>query len=107
MANIFFYAMTIMIWGSTWLAIKFQLGVIDPSVSVAYRFVLATVILFAWCLVRRLPLHFSLQNHMFIALQGVCLFAVNYLLFYLAEPFCHIIQLCKTGKISAPLRIGL
>jgi drug/metabolite transporter (DMT)-like permease len=85
MANFFFYTITILIWGSTWLAIKFQLGMVDPALSVAYRFALAALILFAWCFARRLPLRFSRGDHFFIALQGVFLFAANYLLFYLAE----------------------
>jgi drug/metabolite transporter (DMT)-like permease len=85
MANFFFYTITVLIWGSTWLAIKFQLGMVDPALSVAYRFALAALMLFAWCFARRLPLRFSRRDHFFIALQGVFLFAANYLLFYLAE----------------------
>ena len=30
-----------LIWGSTWLAITFQLGNVAPEVSVCYRFALA------------------------------------------------------------------
>ncbi len=40
------------IWGSTWLAIKFQLGVVPPEASVAYRFALAALILAAGCYAR-------------------------------------------------------
>lgn len=85
MANFLFYSVTIMIWGSTWLGIKFQLGHVEPALSVAYRFALAALILFTWCLARRLPMRFSKVDHLYIAMQGVFLFAVNYLLFYLAE----------------------
>ena len=38
MSNLNLYAVTVAIWGSTWLAITFQLGVVPPSVSVAWRF---------------------------------------------------------------------
>jgi drug/metabolite transporter (DMT)-like permease len=85
MANFLFYTITVLIWGSTWLGIKFQLGVVDPALSVSYRFALAALILFAWCFARRLPLKFSRGEHLFIAMQGVFLFALNYVLFYLAE----------------------
>ena len=85
MRNALFYGMTILIWGSTWLAITFQLGHVDPMVSVAYRFSLAAVLLLLWCWVRRLPMGFSLGEHLAMAAQGVFLFAVNYWLFYLAE----------------------
>jgi drug/metabolite transporter (DMT)-like permease len=85
MTNILFYTITILIWGSTWLGIKFQLGVVDPALSVAYRFALAALILFVWCFARRLPMRFSRSEHFYIAMQGVFLFGMNYLLFYLAE----------------------
>ena len=35
--NKLLYAITVLIWGSTWLAIKFQLGVVAPEVSIVYR----------------------------------------------------------------------
>lgn len=85
MANLLFYTLTVVIWGSTWLAIKFQLGTVAPSVSIAYRFALASVILFLWCLATRRSLRFSRNEHLFMALQGSQLFALNYLFFYLAE----------------------
>lgn len=83
--NLLLYTVTVLIWGSTWLGIKFQLGEVDPLVSVIYRFSLATALLFAWCVLRGLTMRFGVRDHLFIALQGVCLFAVNYWLFYLAE----------------------
>jgi drug/metabolite transporter (DMT)-like permease len=85
MANLLFYTVTILIWGSTWLGIKFQLGNVDPALSVAYRFALAALILFSWCFARRLPMLFSRSDHLYIAMQGFFLFAFNYLLFYLSE----------------------
>ena len=85
MVNFLFYTITVLIWGSTWLGIKFQLGNVEPALSVSYRFALAALILFVWCLARRLPLRFSRADHFYIAMQGAFLFAFNYLLFYLAE----------------------
>ena len=85
MANLLFYTITVLIWGSTWLGIKFQLGNVEPALSVAYRFALAALILFVWCLARRLPMRFSRADHLYIAMQGAFLFAFNYLFFYLAE----------------------
>lgn len=83
--NTIYYLVTVFIWGSTWLAIKFQLGTVAPELSVAYRFALASAILFAFALVRGLRLRFDLRSHGFMALQGVFLFSLNYILVYLAE----------------------
>jgi drug/metabolite transporter (DMT)-like permease len=87
MKNLLFYTATVMIWGSTWLGIKLQLGTVAPLASVAYRFSLAALILFGWCLARRLNMRFSLAEHCYIALQGMLLFGFNYLFFYLAEQY--------------------
>ena len=85
-ANIFFlYGSTVIIWGTTWLAIKFQLGSVDPMVSVLYRFIAASLTLFLYCKLRGLRLRFHLKDHIFMALQGLVLFSVNYWLIYLAE----------------------
>lgn len=85
MKNLLFYIITILIWGSTWIGIKMQLGLIDPMVSVTYRFALAAVVLFGWCLLRNLKMRFSLREHLLMSLQGALLFGFNYLLFYMAE----------------------
>ena len=85
MRNITLYIITVLVWGSTWLAIKYQLGSVDPMVSVIYRFGLATALLMIFCYVKGLNLKFSLKEHLFMALLGVLLFSVNYWLVYVAE----------------------
>lgn len=85
MHNILLYAITVLIWGSTWFVITFQLGVVDPLVSIAYRFGLAAIILLAFLALRgRLNIRqFTPNQHSYIALQGFLLFSLNYWLFYL------------------------
>ena len=87
MYNATLYLVTVLIWGSTWLAIKYQLGVVSPELSITYRFGLAALILVLYSLLRRLPMKFSLKTHAFFALQGLLLFSLNYLLVYLAEGY--------------------
>jgi drug/metabolite transporter (DMT)-like permease len=87
MYNAFLYLITVVIWGSTWLAIKYQLGIVSPELSIAYRFGLAASILILFSLVRRLPMRFELKSHGFFALQGFLLFSLNYFLVYLAEGY--------------------
>jgi len=81
------YFTTVLIWGSTWLAIKFQLGEVDPLVSVIDRFGLASILLFAWCVLARARLRLTRREHAFVALQGACLFGLNYWLIYWAEVY--------------------
>lgn len=85
MSDLALYALSVLIWGSTWLAIKFQLGVVPPAVSVAWRFAAAALILLAYARIRRLSLRFDLRSHLWLALQGLLLFCINYVLVYLSE----------------------
>lgn len=87
MGNVLFYLATVFIWGSTWLGITFQLGVVDPQVSVAYRFILAAALLLAYCTLRGLHLRFGARAHRFILLQGLLLFGFNYWLIYLSTQY--------------------
>jgi drug/metabolite transporter (DMT)-like permease len=85
-ANIFFlYAATVLIWGTTWLGIKLQLGSVDPMVSVLYRFIAAAIILMVYCKFAGLKMRFRLKDQVFMALQGLVLFSVNYWIIYLAS----------------------
>jgi drug/metabolite transporter (DMT)-like permease len=78
------YLASVLIWGSTWFAIRFQLGVVAPEVSLVYRFAIAALILMLFCLLTRRSLKYSPRQHGFIALQGLFLFSTNYLIFYWA-----------------------
>ena len=81
------FALASLIWGSTWLAITFQLGVVAPEASVVYRFALAAAMLALWCLATGKPLSFPLRQHVWFAAQGTLLFGLNYLGVYLAEQY--------------------
>ncbi len=47
----------------TWLAIKFQLGVVPPELSIAYRFFAASALLLLASLVMKRNLKFPLKVH--------------------------------------------
>ncbi len=88
------YVSTVLIWGSTWYAIKLQLGVVEPEVSVAYRFAIAAVLLWAWCLIRKKDMQYTARDHVWMAAQGLFLFCANYAVFYAAT------GLVTTGLIA-------
>lgn len=85
MSHVFLYVITVLIWGSTWFAIEFQLGTVAPEVSIVYRYAIAAALLFAWSSSRRLNLSFSLREHGWFALLGLMLFCLNYILAYRAQ----------------------
>jgi drug/metabolite transporter (DMT)-like permease len=79
------FAIATLIWGSTWLAITFQLGSVAPEASVVYRFALAAALLAGWCIITARSLRFSPRQHAWFAAQGTLLFGLNYLAVYKAE----------------------
>jgi drug/metabolite transporter (DMT)-like permease len=85
MNNAFLYGVTVLIWGSTWLAIEYQLGVVEPEVSIFYRYALAALVLFIWCKYRKLRLLFNAKTHIWFVFLGLLLFCLNYILTYHAQ----------------------
>ncbi|WP_037546528.1 DMT family transporter [Stappia stellulata] len=76
------YATTVLVWGMSWYALKFQLGSVAPEVSVFWRFVLAAAIMMGWAMARRAPLRFSWRYHPRFAGLGLFIFSTNFTLFY-------------------------
>jgi drug/metabolite transporter (DMT)-like permease len=87
MQVVILYTLSVLIWGSTWAAIRFQLGPVAEEVSVAYRFAIASLALFAYGLASRRPLRIPLQRYPMVVVQGVVLFSINYLLVYYGTNF--------------------
>ena len=85
--NFWLFLIPALIWGSTWYVITFQLGKVDPLVSVVYRYYLAGAIMMLFCLARGVSLRFSKREHLLMALQGLFLFGVNYWMAYEAEVY--------------------
>jgi drug/metabolite transporter (DMT)-like permease len=100
--NLQLFVACVAIWGSTWIAITFQLGQVAPEVSVFYRFLLASVLVFAYCAARRLPLRHTAREHAWMALFGILSFSVSYIFVYYAEE--HIVSgLVAVGYSASPL----
>jgi drug/metabolite transporter (DMT)-like permease len=81
------YAIVVLIWGTTWFVIKFQLGVVAPEISLVYRFGLAAVCVFAYARMTGSRVTLSWREHRFVALQGATLFCLNYWMTYLSTQY--------------------
>lgn len=80
--NLLLYAIVVLIWGSTWAAIPYQLGVVAEEVSVGYRFGIAAVVLYLYALASQRRLALPVHTIPFILLQGALLFCINYFFVY-------------------------
>ena len=85
--NAFLYFIVLLAWGSSWFAISFQLGDVAPQVSIVWRFLLASLMLFIWCFARGLKLSFSWRDHLNWIILGFFLFCVNYICAYFGTSY--------------------
>ncbi|QGZ39945.1 threonine/homoserine efflux transporter RhtA [Pseudoduganella flava] len=83
--NALLYLTTVLIWGTTWIAIKLQLGSVPAPVSIACRFWLAATVLLAILVATRKPLWPPRQAWRYLLAQGAALFCCNFLCFYYAS----------------------
>lgn len=96
------FAACVAIWGTTWIAITFQLGAVAPEASVSYRFLLAAALVALYCRARGLPLRFRAAEHGALAAMGVLMYSIGYLFVYHAET--HVVSgLIAVGYSAGPL----
>lgn len=100
------FAAAVLIWGTTWHAILYQLAVWPPEYGVAIRFGLAALAVFGVALWRRQPLHLPWAQQRRFAIQGVFMYGLAYLCVYHAER--HVPSgLVAVGYATSPLIAGL
>jgi drug/metabolite transporter (DMT)-like permease len=83
--NLSLYLLTVLIWGTTWIALKLQLGEVAIPLSIAYRFSLAAAVLFAILLLSRRLQPLDRRGQLLCLAQGLCLFCINFMCFYTAS----------------------
>jgi drug/metabolite transporter (DMT)-like permease len=79
------FVIVTLIWGSTWLVIRDQVGSVPPGWSVTYRFLLAATAMFMLARRRRVPLNIGWIGLGFAAFLGIMQFVLNFNLVYRAE----------------------
>jgi drug/metabolite transporter (DMT)-like permease len=81
------FGIVTLIWGSTWIVIRDQIGVVPPSWSVTYRFIVAGLAMLAWAAVRRERVIIDARGMGFAALLGLFQFCLNFNFVYRAEHY--------------------
>lgn len=81
------FVLVTLIWGSTWIVIRDQLGTVPPSWSVTYRFAVAAIAMFIIAAARREKIMLSGKAWGFAALLGIVQFGLNFNFVYRAEAF--------------------
>jgi len=81
------FMVTSLIWGSTWLVIRYQLGTVPTTWSVTYRFIVAAIGMFILALVMRQPLKIDRAMLGWTMLLGLLQFGMNFNFVYTAEHY--------------------
>lgn len=81
MTTALLYLTTVLIWGTTWIALKLQIGIVPIPWSIAYRFWLAAAVLLALLAVRRQLRRPARGIVPLLAWQGLFLFCLNFMCF--------------------------
>ncbi|RJF94303.1 DMT family transporter [Sphingomonas cavernae] len=79
------FAIVTLIWGSTWLVIRDQLGVVPPSWSVCYRFLIAGLTMLCYAVVRGDSLKLDRAGVAFALGMALSQFVLNFNFVYRAE----------------------
>jgi drug/metabolite transporter (DMT)-like permease len=83
----FLYATAVLIWGSTWIAITYQLGTVAAELSVAYRFGLASIALFAYAAVSGRRVRIPVESYGHVVLMGILMYSGGYMFVYHATSY--------------------
>lgn len=82
---ILLYVLICLIWGSTWLVIKIGLETMPPLLAAGCRFSLASVILYAYVKLRKIPIPFDARMKKFYVTVAFYSFSVPFALVYWGE----------------------
>ena len=78
------YAIAVLVWGLSWIALHYQVGTVAPEVSIVWRFLISAPLMLAFAAWRGERLVFGLAEHVHFAALGATIFSTNYALFYYA-----------------------
>ena len=78
------YAVSVLVWGFSWIALHYQIGQVAPEVSVIWRFATASPLMLLLAAWRGERLVFRLAEHRYFVGLGAAIFSTNFALFYYA-----------------------
>jgi drug/metabolite transporter (DMT)-like permease len=87
--NPILYFLTVIIWGSTWIAIEYQILEAAIEVSLVYRFALATLVMYGYCKFKGISIAFDFKDHFYIAGLALFNFSLNYYILYESQKYLN------------------
>lgn len=86
-SNAVLFSICTLIWGTTWIALIYQVHDMHVMLSVALRFAVAALMLGSFCLLKGISLKISLAQHKWVALSGIFIYTLDYSFLYAAQQY--------------------
>lgn len=99
------YSLVVIIWGGTWIAIKYQVEGGPLTASICYRMAGAALVMLLVVLARQSRLRFSLREHLLMAGTGLCMFSTNYIFLYWSEKYLASGLVALIFALTLPLNV--
>lgn len=81
------YAAVVFSWSASWYALSLQVGTVAVQTSLFWRFVIAAAVMFGWALLAGKQMRFAATRHLQFAALGLCIFCLNFMLFYYGSAY--------------------
>lgn len=81
------FVIVTLLWGSTWIVIRDQIGTVPAAWSVTYRFMIACGAMFAYAAWSGASLRIGREGHLMAVVFGIPQFVLNFNFVYLAEHY--------------------
>lgn len=86
-ARIVQFVAIVLMWSTSWILIKVQLGTVNPTWSVGWRFLMGGAFLLGWCKLKGHPLHIRASGWKFVLALAFLQFVLNFNFVYRAEQY--------------------
>ncbi len=100
------YLMVVIVWGGTWIAIKYQVEGGPLTASICYRMAGGAAILFLIMLAMRVRLRFRFREHLLMAGTGLCMFSTNYIFLYWSERYIASGMVALIFALTLPMNVA-
>ncbi len=99
------YCTVVLIWGTTWFAVRTQVNGTSPHVAVVLRLVCASVIYFSLLAISGRPMRLRREQIRHVLIQGVCFYGINFVAVYSASQYLTSGVLAVVFSVMVPFNI--
>lgn len=101
------FATVVLLWGLSWGAVRFQVGVVAPEISGLWRFAMSAPLMFGIAWLRGERFRYGLADHGRFMLLALTMFSVNFVVVYYAAKFVSTGLIATSFSLAALVNIAM